>query len=239
MFYAIPAYSILTVYILAAILPAAFLLRYIYKHDTIEKEPPALLFSLLMLGIVAALASIALETLGKTILSFFAQEGTQKHTILLAFFVVALVEEGTKLFFLKRKTWNHPGFNYRFDGIVYSVFVSLGFAAFENIMYVFSYGLSVAVSRALLAIPAHMGFAVFMGIFYGRAKIKACNGNKTGANLNIFFGYFMAVLLHGFYDACLLIGTNESTLSFAVFVILMYIFVIKLIKKEAASDRPL
>lgn len=48
-----------------------------------------------------------------------------------------------KLFFLYRRSWRDDNFNYKFDGVVYAVFVSLGFAAFENIMYVFSYGLSV------------------------------------------------------------------------------------------------
>ncbi len=92
------------------------------------------------------------------------------YTILLAFLVVAVVEEGTKFVFLKLRTWRDPNFNFRFDGIVYAVFVSLGFAAFENINYVLGYGLTVALPRAVLAIPAHMGFAVFMGLFYGRGK---------------------------------------------------------------------
>jgi RsiW-degrading membrane proteinase PrsW (M82 family) len=63
--------------------------------------------------------------------------------------IVALVEEGTKLFFLKRFTWRSPDFNYRYDGVVYAVFVSLGFAAIENLLYVFQYGLSVAWARVL------------------------------------------------------------------------------------------
>ena len=88
-----------------------------------------------------------------------------KHIILLAFLVVAAVEEGSKFFFLYRRTWHDPNFNFRYDAIVYAVFVSLGFAAFENVKYVFNYGLSVALPRAILAIPGHMGFAVFMGFF--------------------------------------------------------------------------
>ena len=45
-----PLLRFLAVYILAAILPAAFLLRYIYRHDTVEKEPPGLLFKLLVIA---------------------------------------------------------------------------------------------------------------------------------------------------------------------------------------------
>ena len=172
-----PMMSILAIYVLAAVLPAFFLLRYIYRKDTIEKEPGYLLWQLLLGGVLAALASIVLETLGSAILNNTVDQRDPKYYIIMAFLVVAAVEEGTKLFFLKRRSWRDPNFNYMFDGLVYSVFVSLGFAAFENIKYVFSYGLSVAVPRALLAIPGHMGFAVFMGIFYGRAKLAESRGN--------------------------------------------------------------
>ena len=145
--------AIISIYILAAVLPAVFLLRYIYKHDTVEKEPPGLLLSLLLMGVLAALASIVLEVIGQKILDANISQDDPYYNIILAFVVVAAVEEGTKCFFLKRRTWNNPNFNYRFDGIVYAVFVSLGFAAFENIKYVFNFGLSVALPRAILAVP--------------------------------------------------------------------------------------
>ena len=64
-----PLLRFLAVYILAAILPAAFLLRYIYRHDTVEKEPPGLLFKLLVMGVLAALCSGVLERLGETVLT--------------------------------------------------------------------------------------------------------------------------------------------------------------------------
>ena len=170
-YFAMPGFYILAVYILAAVLPAWFLLRYIYRHDAVEKEPAGLLASLLLMGVVSALCSGVLEGLGEAVLYRLVDPGSPLYTVLLAFFVVALVEEGTKFLFLYIRTWRNPNFNYRFDGIVYAVFVSLGFAAFENIQYVLRYGLSVALPRAIFAVPGHMAFAVFMGLFYGRAKL--------------------------------------------------------------------
>ena len=169
MFFAMPLLPILAVYIAAAVVPAFILLRYVYRHDTIEKEPPLLLMTLFCLGVVSALCATVLESIAQTVLDLLIGPESPFYTVLMAFLVVAVMEEGTKLYFLKRRTWDHPAFNYRFDGIVYAVFVSLGFAAYENILYVFQYGLSVALPRALLAIPGHMSFAVFMGVFYGRA----------------------------------------------------------------------
>ncbi|PKM41210.1 MAG: PrsW family intramembrane metalloprotease [Firmicutes bacterium HGW-Firmicutes-9] len=234
----LPSIVVVVIYLLAALLPALFLMRYIYRKDTIEKEPKGMLVGLVFLGVAAAVVAVILETLGINLLSLYLEEGSPAHTIVMAFLVVAVVEEGAKFVFLLWRTWRDPNFNFRFDGIVYAVFVSLGFAAFENISYVMGYGLVTAVARALLAIPAHMGFAVFMGYFYARAKRCHDEGNVAGKRRNLWAGFLVAVLLHGFYDACALMGTLLSLLLFLAFVIAMYIIVIRLVKKESKTDTP-
>lgn len=235
---ALPTVAVVIVYLLAALLPALLLMRYIYRKDTIEKEPKGMLTGLVFLGVAAAVVAIVLETIGKGVLSGFLQEDDPAYTIILAFLVVAVVEEGAKFLFMLWRTWRDPNFNYQFDGIVYAVFVSLGFAAFENISYVMGYGLTTAILRALLAIPAHMGFAVFMGYFYARAKRWSDEGNIGRKRLNLWAGFLVAVLLHGFYDACVLMGTVLSTLLFVAFVIAMYIIVIRFVKRESRNDQP-
>ncbi|MDD3163413.1 MAG: PrsW family glutamic-type intramembrane protease, partial [Sphaerochaetaceae bacterium] len=134
-------------------------------------------------------------------------------------------------------TWKIPDFNYTFDAIVYAVFVSMGFALFENVKYVFGYGLSVALPRAFLAVPGHMGFAVFMGYFYGRAKVAESRGDAKGKTLNLILSYVIAVLLHGFYDATAMMSTSVATILYIVFVVVMYIVVIRLVRKESSDDR--
>lgn len=239
MFFLMPGSLVIIVYLLAALVPALFLMRYIYRHDTVEKEPPRLLVTLALLGVVAALVSIALEYAGEAALSLTLDSSTPAYTIVSAFLVVAAAEEGTKLVVLKLKTWKDPNFNYRFDGIVYAAFVSLGFAAFENLIYVFGYGLSVSVTRAVLAIPGHLAFSVFMGLFYGRARLAANLGNRAGKTLNLIAAYLSAVFLHGLYDSCAMLGTGLAMLIFAAFVIIMYIVTIKLVKNESRTDRPI
>jgi RsiW-degrading membrane proteinase PrsW (M82 family) len=238
MFFMSPELTVLAIYVAAAVLPAFLLLRFIYRMDSIEKEPPRLLWSLVLRGVLAALASIVLEKLGTAALDAHVRQNTAKYIILLAFLVVAVVEEGTKFLFLYKRAWREPNFNYRFDGVVYAVCVSLGFAAFENVGYVFNYGLSVALPRALLSIPGHMSFAVFMGSYFGRAKICEDWGNRAGKIGNLLRGYLVAVVLHGVYDTCAMLGTTKATVVFVAFVAVMYLVVFFRIRREARSDEP-
>ena len=238
LFFVGPALWLLGLYVAAALLPAIVLLRYIYRHDTVEKEPPGLLLQLLGLGVVSALCAGVIEVLAQTVLDRLVDPASPAYVVILAFLVVALAEEGMKLFFLRRRTWREPAFNYRFDGIVYAVFVSLGFAAFENVQYVLRYGPSVALPRAVLAVPGHMSFAVVMGVFYSRARFCENRGDERGCRHALWSGYLAAVSLHGFYDACAMIGSGVSTVLFLVFVIWMFRMAYRLVKRESAADSP-
>ena len=232
-----PSYSNILLYVGAAVLPAVFLMRYIYKQDLYEKEPAHLLWKLIAGGLLAAVLSMILEHIGLDIvLESLHITDTVIYYILTAL-IVALIEEGTKMLFLKLRTWNDMNFNYRYDGVVYAVFVSLGFAAIENILYVSMYGLQVAFLRAVLAIPAHMGFAVFMGAYYGRAKICEVRGDYSGKLINLVLSYVVAVALHAFYDATAMINEGPALILFIAFVLLMYVIVYNKIHKESVSDR--
>ena len=240
MFYVFPMLAFLPalLYVGAAVLPACVLLCYVYRHDTVEKEPTGLLLSLLAMGALSALCSGVLELIGETALNLVVSAGSPVHTVLLAFLVVAAVEEGTKLWFMKRRTWSHPAFNYRFDGIVYAVFVSLGFAALENIQYVANYGLSVALPRALLAVPGHMAFSIFMGFWYARAKIADMCGDADALRRNLAAAYVSPVLLHGLYDACAMSNSGLATGFFLVFVGVLFFAAFRTLKRESALDEP-
>ena len=227
------------IYAVAAIGPAAVLLIYIYKHDKVEKEPCRLLVKLLIQGVLAALLSMALETVGENVLGMFLYEDSPWYWIFMAFLVVAVAEEGTKFLLMKRVTWRNPNFNFRFDGIVYAVFVSLGFAAFENIGYVLGYGLSVAPSRALLSVPGHMAFAVYMGYYYGRARWLENYGYKEQAKRSLWTSYLAAVFYHGFYDACAMLGTTLSMIVFFIFFGVTYFRAFRTVRTESRTDAPI
>ena len=113
---------------------------------------------------------------------------------------MALIEEFSKYVIVR--FWSQPrdDFNEPFDGIIYAVMVSMGFAAVENAFYVLDGGMSIALVRAFTAVPAHATFAIMMGYYMGKAKFS---NNRFKWNL---CGLGLAILFHGSYDFFLFIN---------------------------------
>ena len=220
-----------------AVLPALILMGYIYKKDKLEPESPRILGKCIFGGLLAAAASMLLETVVAGPITSIFGDSSLIYYIVENFIGVALIEEGTKLFFCRMFTWKDHEFNYRFDGVVYMVFTSLGFAAIENVLYLFMYGPGVLLTRALLSIPAHAAFAVFLGSYYGTAKIYSAYGDEARAKAIILKGLLIATLLHGFFDFCLTIESDTATIVFFVFVIIMDIVVIRRVRNDSNTDR--
>ena len=208
--------------IAAAIIPAVWLLRYVYRADVLEKEPKGLLLSLVLQGIFATFLALLTERVGDAILYLLFQEESLLYHFLLYFVVVALSEEGFKYLLLYRRTWHSPEFNCRFDGVVYAVFVSLGFALWENIQYVTMYGLGTAAVRALTAVPGHACFGVFMGAWYGMARWHENYGEYDKSKSYRRLALIVPTLLHGCYDFIATINGTLFGMIFVVFVILMF-----------------
>jgi RsiW-degrading membrane proteinase PrsW (M82 family) len=203
--------------LLISVAPIAIILFYIYYRDKYEKEPLSLLGKGLIAGMIITLPVIFAE---KMISSFHPYLFTGKigYAFGDAFLVAALCEEAFKLLAVYILVWKNPNFNERFDGIVYAVFVSLGFALVENIMYVFSNGMSTGVARAFTAVPAHAMFGIMMGYYLGLAKFS------KSRRLPLFLmAFFIPFLIHGIYDFILMVQIGWVLIFFFPFLIyLMY-----------------
>lgn len=97
--------------ILAAIVPAIFLMIKVYKSDRIEKESGYLLRRLVVAGILSTLFARIEERLGIWILSSVVSTNTVLYNVILYFGIVAIAEESSKYIMLKRNTWNNWEFN--------------------------------------------------------------------------------------------------------------------------------
>lgn len=185
--------------LLLAIAPVIVIILYIYCKDEYEKEPRRLLLFNFLLGAIVSILITTILYLGADSIFPLTDEFSVTQQFFKAFFVVALIEEFSKYVIVRYFAQTNKEFNEPFDGIMYAVMVSMGFAATENIMYVIEGGYQVAILRAFTAVPAHATFGVLMGYFMGKAKFSK---NKYIFNL---LGFFLAMLFHGAYDFFLFI----------------------------------
>lgn len=219
-----------------AVIPAIWLMIKVYQADKLEKEPVGFLIKLALLGVVATVLAGVTETVGALVLQALFSRQPLIYLLLFYFGVVALSEEGFKYLLLKNRTWRSPYFNCQFDGVVYAVFVSLGFALWENIAYVLQYGLATALVRAVTAVPGHACFGVFMGVWYGAAKRYELAGAEDTARIARRRALLIPALLHGCYDFIATVDKTAYSLIFAAFVIVLFLLSYRLIRRASRND---
>jgi RsiW-degrading membrane proteinase PrsW (M82 family) len=220
-----------TLFVLA-LAPALICLFYIYIRDKYEKEP----WRLLIIGVVAgALLTFPIIRASGFMAALMPPTLSQTgEAVFISFAVAGLVEEGFKfaaLFFL---IWYNRNLNEKMDGIVYAVFISLGFAGVENVLYVFHPqmgGMGTALMRALVSVPAHGFFGVIMGYYFSMAKFE-----PHRRTIYIFYAFAVPFIIHGIYNTLLLSGQPFLLLAFIPFIAALWLDGFKKIKKHLAAS---
>jgi RsiW-degrading membrane proteinase PrsW (M82 family) len=200
--------------VLIALAPVFIIGFYIYYRDKYEKEPLHMLARALLAGVIICFPVIFIERF----LSDFAQSFGTYRSVYDAFVVAAFTEEGFKFLALWLLFWKSSDFDEKFDGLVYAVFISLGFAAFENTLYVLKGGAQVGWIRALTAVPLHALDGAVMGYYFGIAKFFPAFKNKY-----LRLSFFLPFLLHGIYDFILMAGHPVLLTFFIPFIIFLWI----------------
>lgn len=215
-----------------AILPGIVLMIYIYIKDRHEKEPISLLIGCFVLGIISVIPAAIIEE----IVIGDNEPYDLMELLLQCVLVIGVAEELSKFVFMFVISWWNKNYNFTFDGIVYSVFVSLGFATIENILYVLNYGFGTGILRALTSVPGHMCFAVIMGYFYSKMRLALKYKNTGKFISNLLLAIIIPVIVHGLYDTIAMSGTLLSFFLFIIFVIVMYICCFLLVNKASKTD---
>ncbi len=160
-------------------------------------------FSLLRSSLAFVMGVLCVVPVAAVILPFKSMGGNFAYpfldTVFRAFGSAAFLEETFKLlatvsFVIMTKAYKRP-----ITLIVYAATVSLGFATFENLMYVVDEGLGTAVVRALTAVPCHGCLGAISGYYLGRYYLEK-------KYLNLAKAWAVPVLLHGMYDLPLMVG---------------------------------
>lgn len=205
-----------------ALAPIVIILLTIYIKDKYEKEPVKLALTGTLYGIII---SIPITFTEKYITNFAPNANSIYYPFFISFIVASFVEETYKYIILKFLIWKNNNYNEPFDGILYAVYISLGFAMIENILYVFNPiigGLYTAIARAIFSIPAHAIFGVYMGYYLSKEKFLK--------KIKIF-SILVPIFIHGIYDLLLFTKIKYSNIFFIMFFVYITIISLKRINK--------
>lgn len=204
-----------------ALIPVVFLLGFVYLKDKIQPEPIGNLIKGVFYGVGSCFLVLAFAWL----IPDFGMESVIGAT-LSAFFTAAIPEECAKFFMLWLLVRNMKEFDEPFDGIVYATCIGLGFAGFENIMYLIDNiddVVSVGIMRGCFSVPGHFFFAVSMGYFYAMARF----GSQRNRSHNYLMALVVPIALHGVFDAILMV--NEAT-SLGILILVWIVFCLFMFK---------
>lgn len=209
---------------IAALLPIILLFYYIYHQDSNQPEPASQLWKGVIFGVASGI--LVLVILSKydviTYIDNIAPSGIPR-AIANAFLLAAIPEEAVKMLFIISLIRHNPYFDEHLDGIVYATCVGLGFAGFENLLYIFSNIdnlLTIALIRGIFSVPGHFFFAVAMGYFISLSHFSSTT--KYDKTKNLILAFIVPVILHGIFDMLLMIMATKESLVFVCFVLFLY-----------------
>jgi RsiW-degrading membrane proteinase PrsW (M82 family) len=202
----------------------------VYRRDRVEPEP---IKELLRVGLGGGLASGIVASAFNFVACRFTgvsmEEAMPAFTALWMSIFVGFNEEISKaaatVFLVRRlRDFNEP-----WDGMIYAMTVSLGFAVFENIGYsvvgAMAEGMGTLAIRSLLAVPGHIGFAALWG--YGLAMAKFKYPEKTYAA--VMWPYVAAgAIMHALYD--FIVFSHAGTpggLAVIPLVVVLYLYALR------------
>lgn len=227
-----------------ALLPAVLLIGYVRHRDRQRPEPMGRILQAVIYGVFSALLSVPLSMAleGYALSSDYGVLAMLPFVrgVFQAFVGAAIPEESVKLLFLYLLLRQCDDFDEAIDGIVYAVCVGMGFAAIENVFYLFSGDGDwryTAIIRGTLAVPGHYIYAVLMGFFYALVHFHP---RRFGHLRSLV--WIAPVLAHGIYDAILMVGGEDELLSWLsiipliAFCVVMHRFCHKRLRYIEALD---
>lgn len=171
----------------ASIAPSVALLMYFYLKDRYNPEPIGMVIRSFIIGALLVFPIMVIQYA-------FQSEGILQSPIPESFILSGLLEEFFIWFIVIYTAFHHVEFDEQYDGIVYTSAVSLGFAAVENIFYLYANGIHYALFRAFLPVSSHGLFGVIMGYYIGKAKFS------EHRRIILLRGLIVTAFLHGLYD---------------------------------------
>lgn len=193
------------------IAPVVALMSFFYLKDQFQEPIPVIIRSFILGALLVFPIMFVQYAMDR--------EGIFMNVYLESFIQAAFLEEFLKWFIFMFAMYHHEEFDDHYDGIVYAVAISLGFASVENILYLLTNGVEYGFSRAIFPVSSHALFGVIMGYYFGKAKLS-----ESHTNLNRAIAFFLPFLLHGIYNSLLKVLTTNWMYVLVPFMIVLWVF---------------
>lgn len=193
--------------LIASIGPGLLWLWYFYKQDQYEPEPKPLIVKFFAAGLLLVVPAGLLEQIWRNQLLLAVRNSDWPSFLVMAFLVIALIEEGLKTVFLWWLAGRNRELNEPADGIIYGITLGLGFASLENLLWAGVFGFGVAALRAVVTTLAHASFTGWMGHYLSLYKLKSPHNP-----MRLVTGFLVAFFSHGLYDFLLFLRSSASSL---------------------------
>ncbi len=210
-------YYRLILYIIFGILPSLIWLFYYLSKDS-HPEPKRTILKVFLLGALATIPTLFLQlwlseslVQGQYLATLYLPEVAKYLSVILPivkwFFVIALTEELFKYLVVRLTIFSGGVLDEPLDLMLYMVVSALGFAALENMLYLFTplYGSSLST---VFSVTITISFIRFIGATFlhtlssalvGYFLVKSSFDHKNRLKYT-FIGISLAALLHGFYN---------------------------------------
>ncbi len=179
---------------IAAAIPGLLLLVYFNARQEYHLSAE-IVWTSVLLGAAASVLAVAVELPIEFVVGRIEEPITQG--VARAVVGTALPEELCKFLVIVWIALRHEDYERPVDALVLSVAVALGFATFENLLYLLQSDdwSRTAAARAMTAVPSHVINAMLMGYFLGRAHLA-----PRRATLYRLLALAAATLNHSAYD---------------------------------------
>ena len=214
--------------------PASFLcLRYaVATHFAVQQ---ATLVRCFVFGIISILPVLLWTHIAQPLMP--KPESYIAYALWRACMQAAVPEEAAKFFMLAVVCIPRYGLPSRAAGMAMGATVALGFATFENVLYVFDEGFTTGLLRAFTSVPGHAGMGAIMGYFLAR-------GVFLGRRRDLALAMLLPVIIHTFYNFPLMVQADHEvaggSFAFSILILTLLILWVRLLmRRERQLDKRL
>lgn len=217
----------------SAVVPGLILMWYLHSRPQYP-QPRTILWATLGFGILATIPVIILAFPFSIVLSIVGDMTRSRFVVLFfqALIGAALIQESFKLFVLSAYSCQRKRLAEPYDGVIYGIAASLGFATLENIAYVVEGDAFGALLRAVTSVPMHAALGAIMGYYVAQGVFDTERSRR-----NMWLAWLIPILLHGLYDFPLLLGSLFLVPISFIVLILALVWAWRIVRRVQSSQR--